>query len=52
MATWNVNTMLKPGKMMEVANEIKKYGINVLALQEIRWMEQGKIDKKIFYNVF
>ena len=51
-ATWNVQTMLQPGKMMEIANEMEKFGINVLALQEIRWVGHGRIDKKDFSMFF
>jgi hypothetical protein len=37
--------MLKPGKMREIANEMLKYKIDVIAIQDIRWQEQGRIDK-------
>ena len=47
-ATWKVRTMLVPGRMIEVANEMQKAGVNILALQEVRWVGQERIDKKDF----
>jgi hypothetical protein len=38
--------MLQPGKMGEVAKEMVKYGIDFVALQEIWYKSQGRIDKK------
>jgi len=48
LATWNVQTMLKPGRMKEIMEEISKARVDVIAAQEIRWQGQGRIDKKDF----
>lgn len=53
IGTWNIKTMLKAGKMEEVAKEMNKYKMEIIALQEIRWKEEGKIDKEnytMFYG--
>jgi hypothetical protein len=36
--------MLHPGKMMEIADGVLKLGIDLVALQEIRWQGQGEIN--------
>jgi hypothetical protein len=36
LGTWNVRTMLAPGKMSETAREMRRYKIEILAIQETR----------------
>jgi hypothetical protein len=36
IGTWKVQTMLQPGKMTEIADEVLKLGIDLGALQDIR----------------
>jgi exonuclease III len=44
--------MLQPGKMMEIALEVLKLGIDLVALQEIRWQGHGEINKKTFTVIY
>jgi exonuclease III len=39
-------TLLKPGKTQELAEEIVKTQIEILALQETRWPGREQINKK------
>jgi exonuclease III len=48
---WNVRKMLQPGKMQEVAEQILQTEVQIVALQEIRWKEEGQI-KKDTYNLY
>ena len=41
IGTWNVRTMLRPGKLANVINEMKRGKLNVLGLSEMRWRESG-----------
>jgi hypothetical protein len=44
--TWNVLTLLKPGKMQELPEQINRIKLDVVAIQEIRWIRMGLIQKK------
>jgi exonuclease III len=46
IAKWNVLSMLQAGKMEEIADELKKYNIQITALQEVRWSQDSWIKKK------
>jgi hypothetical protein len=48
LATRNVQTMLKTGRMKAIMEEIGKARVDVVAVQEIRWRGQGRIYKKDF----
>jgi exonuclease III len=41
-------TLLKPGKLQELAEEIAKTQTEILALQETRWPGNGQINKKVY----
>jgi hypothetical protein len=46
--TWNVRTLLLSGKMQELAERISKTQLEVLAVQEIRWIGTGLVKKQNF----
>ena len=46
MATWNVRTLYKPGAAKILEKELNRYGIDIAALQEIRWPGLGKVDQE------
>jgi hypothetical protein len=47
MGTWNVKTLLKPGKMQELAEELAKTQLEIVAIQETRWPGTGHIKKRL-----
>ena len=46
IATWNVRSTLQTGKMEEITDELKKYNIQITALQEVRWTHDGWIKNR------
>jgi hypothetical protein len=49
--TWNVNTMLKAGKMQEIAFQIVGFQLRIVALQDIRWTGYGLLQTSTQYIV-
>ena len=45
VATWNIRTMYKTGKNIQVAlaSEMKNYKIGVLGLSETKWLQSGQL---------
>src|SRR6218665_2680937 len=41
VGTWNVRTMLRPGKLSNVIREMKRANLDVMGLAETRWKEEG-----------
>lgn len=48
IGSWNIRTMLQIGKTEEISREMNRYKVDILALQEIRWKGQGRVDKKTY----
>ena len=46
--TWNVRTLLQAGNMNAIAEEVEKYKMDAVALQEIRCKGKGVIRKSKF----
>ena len=40
---WNVRTMFERGKCAQVVKEMKRYGISILGVSEMRWNSCGKM---------
>uniref|UniRef100_A0A8D8QQ10 Craniofacial development protein 2-like n=1 Tax=Cacopsylla melanoneura TaxID=428564 RepID=A0A8D8QQ10_9HEMI len=39
--TWNIRSLYRTGSCQTVAEEIKKYRMKIVALQEVRWQGTG-----------
>jgi len=46
--TWNVRTLLQVGNMNSIAEEVERYMMDAVALQETRWKGKGTIRKSKF----
>ena len=53
VGTWNIRSMMQKGKLENVKREMKRYGLNVLGLSEVRWKESGDFmsdDVRVIYS--
>jgi len=53
IGTWNIRTLYKPGALKIITEEVEKYKIPLVAVQEIRWTGEGNIrsnNSTIFYS--
>lgn len=53
IGTWNVRTLNKPGALQYVLDAYNNYTIDILAVQEIRWPNNGNLKKgniTLFYS--
>ena len=45
IATWNVRTLYKKGKLDNVIMELEEYKIDILGMAAVRWTDAGRIQK-------
>jgi len=52
IGTWNVRTMNTKGKLENVKEEMRRNGLNVLGISEVRWKENGDFSSDGFRVVY
>lgn len=53
LGTWNTRTLAEPGAVDILSEELCRYKMDVVALQETRWQLAGKLNTKdyvIYYS--
>ncbi|XP_055997977.1 uncharacterized protein LOC130047325 [Ostrea edulis] len=43
VGAWNVRTMFETSKTAQVADEMQRYGLDILGVSECRWLKSGKM---------
>jgi len=43
VGTWNVRTLLQPGKLKELCDNAERYHLDIVGVQEVRWSGKDKI---------
>ena len=52
IGTWNVRIMLRPGKLANVVQEMRRGRINILGLAEVRWKDGGDFVSELVRVVY
>lgn len=52
ISTWNVRTLLQPGKLDNVLREMRRMEINIMGLCEVRWTGSGKTQKDDYTMIY
>jgi exonuclease III len=53
IGTWNTSTLYRIGALRSLLETVDSYRIDILALQEMRWVGQGTLEKRshiVFYS--
>ena len=48
IGTWNVRTLYSAGKLAQVLNEMKRYHVDIMGINEMRWTDCGKMESDGF----
>jgi len=52
IGTWNVRTLLHPGKIQDLAEQISETQLETLAIQEIRWSGTGLTLRRLMSYIY
>ena len=53
IGTWNVLSLYRAGALRTLLDQINKYKIGIIAIQEVRWIDRGVLEKRdhtVFYS--
>lgn len=53
IATWNVRSLFEAGKLANACHEMRRLGIQILGLSEVRWPGSGKVktmNRTLYYS--
>lgn len=52
LATWNVRSLLKPGKLANVVKEMHRMKLDILGVSEVRWKGSGQLSTTQGYTLY